>query len=111
MHFLGYNSQGIVQEMIVLNAHGFLQPDKIDTAKAASSTNKARALTEKGCLKFDYYFSGEDATKFVFVEEWETKADLDAHFAHENFGAFMAALSDCLAGPPDIRIFESTLLE
>ena len=96
--------------MIVLNAYGFLKTEMIDLAKAVSKTNKANALQEPGCLRFDYYFSVEEPNKFVFVEEWSTKADLDFHFAQQGFADFMAALSGCLEGAPDIRVFDATLL-
>lgn len=102
---------GRIPSMIVLNARGLLKPEMIGDAKVASKANKARALQTPGCLRCDYFFSSEEPNRFVFVEEWATKADLDASMAQQGFGEVMSALSGCLAGPPDIRIFDATLLE
>lgn len=96
--------------MIVLTAYGFLKPGTADAAFSASRKNKAFAVGEKGCERFDFYSSVDDPSKFVFVEEWTTKEDLDAHFASPNFAEFFAAIGDCLTGPPEIRIFEASLL-
>lgn len=96
--------------MILLTAYGFLEPGSRDAALAACKKDKADAVQKKGCERFDYYLSVEDESKFVFVEEWSTKEDLDAHLASPSFAEFFAALSPCLTGPPEIRIFEAQLL-
>ena len=96
--------------MIVLNAYGMLKPGTEETMLAASRRNKAVAVTEPGCERFDFFFSPDNPLAFVFVEEWSTLADLQAHFAQPNFGDFMAALEICVAAAPEIRIFEATLL-
>ena len=97
--------------MIVLNAYGFLKPEKIADAKAASKINKARALATHGCLRCDYFLSAEEPNKLVFVEEWATKADLDSSMAQQGFGEFRSALGPCLEAPSEIRIFDATLVE
>lgn len=97
--------------MIVLTAYGELLPGMSEPMLAASQKNRANAVNEAGCLKFDYYFNADDPNRFVFVEEWESKAHLDAHFATSWFAEFMEAVGPCLVSPPDIRIFEATKLE
>ncbi|MBC8064987.1 MAG: antibiotic biosynthesis monooxygenase [Chlorobia bacterium] len=97
--------------MTVLTAYGFLHADKVDLFLSASKKNKALAVTETGCERFDYYISAEDALKFVFVEEWTTREDLEAHFQTGHFAEFMKAMGECLTQPPEIRIFQATLSE
>ncbi len=97
--------------MIVLNAYGHLRAGTEATAFELSRANKALALTEPGCLRFDYYTSVEDPLKVVFVEEWESMDALQAHFATPSFTQFIDGFLACLEGPPDIRIFEATKLD
>ncbi len=47
----------------------------------------------------------------MFVEESERKAALDAHSAAASFAEFMAAVTPCLASPPDVRVFDATRLD
>ncbi len=39
----------------------------------------APTRAEKGCLRYDLFQDDADAKKFTFIEEWESKEDLDAH--------------------------------
>ena len=96
--------------MIVLNAYGILKPGTEEMMLAASRKNKAVAVTESGCERFDFFFSPDNPLAFVFVEEWTTLADLQSHFAQPNFADFMAALETCVAAPPEIRIFDANLV-
>jgi quinol monooxygenase YgiN len=41
----------------------------------------------------------------VFLENWESKADLDAHLASPHIDAFRAIAPDLLAEPPDITLW------
>lgn len=96
--------------MIVLTAYGTLQPGTQETILAASRKNRAFAVTEPGCERFDFFISPDEPERFVFVEEWTTLADLHNHFAQPNFSDFMASMQTCLAAPPEIRIFEASLV-
>lgn len=96
--------------MIVLNAYGTLKPGTHAAMLAASRKNKAVAVGEPGCERFDFFFSPDRPESFVFVEEWTTLADLHSHFAQPNFAEFMSALETCLERPPEIRIFDAALV-
>ncbi|MCW5937522.1 MAG: antibiotic biosynthesis monooxygenase [Fimbriimonadaceae bacterium] len=97
--------------VIILTAYSHLRAGTEQTAFELSRANKARALTEAGCLKFDYYTSVEDPLKIVFVEEWESMDALNAHFEGPAFKGFFDGFVACLEAPPEIRIFEATKLE
>lgn len=47
---------------------------------------------EKGCLRYDLFRGTEDDHVFIFVEEWATKADWEAH----RVGAPMNAYRACI---------------
>jgi len=39
----------------------------------------APTRAEKGCIRYDLFTDDSDPKKFTFIEEWESKADLEAH--------------------------------
>ncbi|MCC6686971.1 MAG: antibiotic biosynthesis monooxygenase [Fimbriimonadaceae bacterium] len=95
--------------MIVLTGYCQVQDDKIEEFLEACHENRAKALVEAGCERFDYYMSIEEHMKCVFVEEWSSMAHLEAHFATAHFADFMTKAKECLAREPEVRIFEATL--
>ena len=97
--------------MILLTAYTTLLPDKVAAALDACRTVREPSLLEAGCERYDYFQSPDDGTRIVFVEEWTTKAALDLHFQTEHFQLFMAALADCLQGPPEVKIFDAVSLD
>jgi len=52
----------------------------------------APTRAEKGCLRYDLFIDDSDAKKFTFIEEWESKADLDAHAQSAHLAAGRIAL-------------------
>jgi quinol monooxygenase YgiN len=58
---------------------------------------------EPGCLFYELYRRTGDPTDFVFVEEWESDAALDAHMETPHVRAALAKVPELLAQPPDIR--------
>jgi len=110
----GLDSQSVAPytgRVIVLNAYAHLQESRVEEALAACAAVKAATLSEAGCERYDYYQNVANPLLIVFVEEWTSKPHLDAHFQTEHFKAFFERVGPCLSGPPEIRIFESRLLE
>ena len=97
--------------MVTLNAYGSILPDKIEEALAACATVRQHSILEPGCERYDFFQHPFDGTRIVFVEEWTSKAHLDTHFEQPAFAEFMQAMTPLFAAPPEIRIFESTLVE
>lgn len=97
--------------MIVLTVYGRLNPGMRDIVSALSERHRANSRKEPGCLAFDFFYSPDDRNHFVFVEEWESKAALDAHSAAPSFAEFMAAVTPCLASPLDVRVFDAARLD
>jgi quinol monooxygenase YgiN len=60
---------------------------------------------EKGCLNYDLHDSPEEPGVLVFLENWQSKADLDAHLASAHIDAFRAIAPGLLAEPPDITLW------
>lgn len=51
----------------------------IEKAKAEGIVDKVRA--EKGCIRYDYYYSEKDPNEILLIEAWETKEDQQVHIA------------------------------
>ena len=52
----------------------------------------APTRAENGCVRYDLFQDLGDPKKFTFIEEWESKADLDAHAQSAHIAAGRVAL-------------------
>jgi quinol monooxygenase YgiN len=57
----------------------------------------APTANETGCRRYDLYRSISDPGVWVFFEEWESQADLDAHVASAHFQSFLDSAHEVLA--------------
>lgn len=60
---------------------------------------------ESGCISYELLQNQEESTDFVFVEEWESEALLNAHLKSSHINALDAKLDGLLAVEPDIRLY------
>lgn len=60
---------------------------------------------EDGCISYELLQNQEDPTDFVFVEEWESEALLNAHLESPHINEVDAKLDGLLAAEPDIRLY------
>lgn len=67
-----------------------------------------RSRAEPGCLSHNVHIDAENDQRLVFFEEWQDMAALQTHFAVPDSGDFVRRVSSLAAGPPVMRIFEST---
>ena len=61
---------------------------------------------ERGCRVYRVYASLETPLERIFVEEWESRDALEAHFKTPHFLAYKAAVPALLAAEPELRIFD-----
>jgi len=61
---------------------------------------------ESGCINYDLHQSPEDPAKFLFHENWASKAQLDAHLANAQIQALLPRVDELCTGFPDIAIWE-----
>lgn len=91
--------------MIIVTGSVTVRPDAIDEAIALSLEHVRRSRLEPGCRLHSVHRDVEEEHRLVFVEHWEDRAALDAHFAVPASGAFVTALADLAVEPPDMEIF------
>ena len=56
---------------------------------------------EPGCLRYDLYRDLKDPAVWIFFEEWESAAQLQAHTESAHLRAFLAIATELLEGPPE----------
>ena len=61
---------------------------------------------ESGCLNYDLHQSPEDAAKFLFHENWTSKAALDAHLQSPHIKALIPRVDELCVAFPEIKIWE-----
>ncbi len=61
---------------------------------------------EAGCLNYDLHVSPEDPAKFLFHENWTSKALLDAHLQSAHIKALLPRVEDLCVASPEITLWE-----
>jgi quinol monooxygenase YgiN len=61
---------------------------------------------EAGCLNYDLHVSPDDAGKFLFHENWTSKAHLDAHLQNDHIKKLLPRMDELCVGLPEIKIWE-----
>jgi len=96
--------------MIIVHAYSEVKNDMAqDYIKAAGRCVEA-TRKENGNHFYSLYTDSANPLKFVVVEEWESKAALDAHMQAPHFAEFRAQTKDLLVAPSDVKIYEARAL-
>lgn len=66
--------------MIYVIATLNIKPNTLDQAIAASKPCIEATRNETGCIRYDLNVDVLDPTKITFVERWENREALEAHF-------------------------------
>lgn len=82
------------------------RPGQEEELKKALVSLVAPTRQEAGCLNYDLHQSPEDPAKFLFHENWATKAQLDAHLANAQIQALLPRVGELCVAFPDIVIWE-----
>jgi quinol monooxygenase YgiN len=61
---------------------------------------------EAGCLNYDLHQLPEDPDKFLFHENWTSRAHLDAHLKNTHIQTLLPRLEKLCVGLPEIKIWE-----
>ena len=60
---------------------------------------------EAGCINYDLHCAADDPGKFLFYENWVSKAHLDAHAKSAHIQSFRARSGEYLAAPTEITLW------
>ena len=82
------------------------RPGKEAELRAALIGLLAPTRKEPGCLNYDLHQSPEDPAKFLFHENWTSKAALDAHLQSPQIKALVPRVDELCVAFPEIKIWE-----
>jgi quinol monooxygenase YgiN len=82
------------------------RPGKEAELKKALIGLVAPTRQEAGCINYDLHHSPEDPAKFLFHENWTSRAALDAHLANTHVQALLPRVDELCAAFPEIKIWE-----
>ena len=93
--------------MIIVTGSVKAQPATLAQMRELSIEHVHRSRTEPGCLLHSVHHDVEDPLTLVFLEHWEDRAALDAHFRVPASSEFVAAIAALAAEPPTMQIYEA----
>ena len=97
--------------MIIVTGSIRSQPEHLDELLSISLEHVHRSRTEPGCLVHSVHRDVEDASCVVFLEHWQDRESLAAHFGVPASRQFVKAAAVLAAAPPVINIYEAAPIE
>lgn len=61
---------------------------------------------EPGCINYDLHILPEHPARFLFHENWTTKAALEVHLQSPHVQALLPRVNELCVAPPEIVIWE-----
>ncbi len=92
--------------MIIVIAEAQALPEHADALAPILAKAAQASRADEGCIGYHFYRDTEDGTRFCSVEQWESKAHLDAHMAGPNVQGLLGALPGKVAADPVITVHE-----
>lgn len=77
--------------MIYLIANLKIKPGSMEAVREAVAPCLEATRKEPGCISYDLFQSVDDPEALVFVERWETREALAAHFETPHLAAWRGA--------------------
>lgn len=94
--------------MIIVTGSIVARPETFDRVLELSLEHVHRSRKEPGCISHAVYRDVENPMRVVFLEEWEDKSALAAHFAVPASSAFVKAARSLASELSPIGIFDSS---
>ena len=82
------------------------RPGKENELRAALAGLLPPTRKEAGCFNYDLHSSPEDPAKFLFHENWASKAALDAHLRSPHVQKLLPRVNELCVAFPKIKIWE-----
>jgi quinol monooxygenase YgiN len=61
---------------------------------------------EAGCLNYDLHIAPDSPAKFLFHENWTSKALLETHLKSPHLAALLPRVDELCVAAPDIQLWE-----
>ncbi|MFC6277220.1 putative quinol monooxygenase [Psittacicella hinzii] len=92
--------------MILVYASCKVQATKVEKFKKLAAILEKASPSDKGC---QFYRCGQEVgaeNTFVFVERWDSMADLEAHMQQPHFTEYFPQIQEILEEPANIKLVE-----
>lgn len=91
--------------MVVVGGSVPTKPEMRAEIEAAVREVVEQTKPEPGCRRYDFYWDVRDPNILGVLEEWETRAHLDAHLAQPHTVRFLSMVPQFASGPVDVKIY------
>lgn len=92
--------------MFIVIIYCTVQADRRGAFLAAAADLRRATRAEPGNIAYGCFEDPANPCHMTFVEEWQSRPDIDAHMARPQTQAFLAAVVPMLAAAPSARVFE-----
>ncbi len=92
--------------MFIVVIYCSVQPQYRDAFLAGAADLRRATRAEPGNIAYGCFVDPADPGNMTFVEEWRSRADIDAHMAQLYTRKFLQSALAMLAAPPSMRAFE-----
>lgn len=82
------------------------KPGKEAELQQALTSLVAPTRKEAGCINYDLHILPGSPGRFLFHENWTTKAALDAHLKNDHIQQLLPRLDSLAVGMPEITLWE-----
>jgi quinol monooxygenase YgiN len=97
--------------MLIVTGSLVARQDSFDQLRAEALEHVRRSRGEPGCLSHAVHVDCENPLRLVFIEEWESREALLAHFAMPESRGFVKAARGLAAEASPIAMFEAARIE
>lgn len=91
-------------EIVVVGAF-IARPSKEDDARQAFEALIEPTHTESGCILYALHQGADDPTRFVFIERWGSREELDAHLKSDHVAELLRRVDE-LFEASDITLYD-----
>jgi quinol monooxygenase YgiN len=93
--------------MIIVTGSVKAQPATLAQMRELCLEHVHRSRTEPGCLLHSVHHDVEDPLTLLFLEHWQDRAALDAHFRVPASSDFVTAIAGLSTEPPTLQVYEA----
>ena len=97
--------------MLIVTGSLTARQDTFEELRAEALAHVRRSRTEPGCLSHAVHVDCENPLRFVFVEEWESREALMAHFAVPESRSFVKSARALAVESSSIAVFNADRIQ
>jgi quinol monooxygenase YgiN len=94
--------------MIMITGSILARPETFVALREAGVEHSRRSRAEPGCIAHNVHVDCENPLRLVFVERWQDRAAVAAHFKVKASIDFVVSARDLAATAPEIEILDTT---